>query len=304
MSSSFHLAHRRFALLSLALPFAVLATLACGDDDDAADGTDATDGDGSGDGGAGDGDGDGSDDADASPGDQQGLGPERVDLGSATDPASARSFAVLAKTGITNVTGSAITGANLGVSPSGASSITGFSLVADTTNVFATSIAVVTPARVYASDYAVPTPTNLVAAVVAMEAAYADAAGRLDPDVLDLAGGEIGGETLAPGLYTWGTGVTIPDDLTISGGANDVWIFQIAQDLDLSSATSITLAGGARARNIFWQVAGTATIHENAHFEGIILSGSSITLQTNATMQGCALAQSLVALDDNDITAP
>ena len=98
--------------------------------------------------------------------------------------------------------------------------------------------------------------------------------------------------------------VTIPTDVTIAGGASDVWIFQISNDLDLSSAKNVTLSGGAQAKNIFWQVAGNVTIHANAHFEGIILSQTAITLQTYASMRGRALAQSLVAIDNNAITAP
>jgi len=211
---------------------------------------------------------------------------------------------LLAKTAITTVTGSSITGGNLGVSPAPASSITGFSLTADSTHVFSTSPSVVAPAKVFASNYAVPTPANLTTAVLAMQAAYTDAAGRTNPDFLNLGSGNIAGHTLAPGLYRWGTGVTIPDDVTISGSASDVWIFQISNDVDLSSAKQVKLSGGAQAKNIFWQVAGQVTIHADAHFEGIILSQTAITLQTTATMHGRALAQSMIAIDNNAVTAP
>jgi hypothetical protein len=233
-----------------------------------------------------------------------GLGPAPVDLGASTDPAAAGSYVLLAKTGITNVTGSSITGGNLGLSPAAASFITGFALIADPTNVYATSAAVVPPGKIYASDYGVPTPTNLTTAVLDMQAAYTDAASRTNPDFLNLGSGEIGGETLAPGLYTWGTGVTIPDDVTIAGGADDVWIFQIANDLDLSTSTAVILGGGAQAKNIYCQVAGEVTINANAHFEGIILSQTGVTLQTTASLHGRVLAQSLIAIDDNAITAP
>lgn len=233
-----------------------------------------------------------------------GLGPAPVDLGATTDLAAAGSYVLLAKTGITNVTGSAITGGHVGLSPAAASFITGFSLIADPSNVYATSVAVVAPGKVYASNYAVPTPTNLTTAVLAMQAAYSDAASRTNPDFLNLASGEIGGETLAPGLYTWGTGVTIPTDVTIAGGANDVWIFQISNDLDISAATQVILSGGAQAKNVYWQVAGGVTLHANSAFEGVILSQTGITLQTAATLRGRAYAQSLIAIDDNAITAP
>ena len=234
----------------------------------------------------------------------QGMGPAPVDIGSTKDLAAAGSYVLLAKTGITNVTGSAITGGHLGLSPAAATFITGFSLIDDPSNVYSTSASVVPPAKVYASNYAKPTPAHLTAAVLSMEGAYTDAAGRTNADFLNFAKGNLGGKTLAPGLYTWGGTVTIPDDVTISGKANDVWIFQVANDLDVSTAKKVILAGGASASNVFWQVAGQVTIHANAHFEGVILCQTGITLQTNATMLGRALSQSLVALDDNAVTAP
>ena len=74
-------------------------------------------------------------------------------------------------------------------------------------------------------------PTRLTTAVGDMETAYTDAAGRTFPDALDLGAGEIGGLTLAPGLYKWTTNVSISKDVTLAGGPNDVWIFQIAGTL-------------------------------------------------------------------------
>jgi hypothetical protein len=212
-------------------------------------------------------------------------------------------FAILAKTGISTVPTSTITG-DIGVSPVAATYLTGFSLSADATNVFSTSTQVVGGGKIYASNYAVPTPANLTTAVLDMQTAYTDAAGRPTPDFLNLGGGTIGGLTLTPGLYTWGSSVMITTDVTISGGANDVWIFQMSGDLIMSAAKRITLSGGAQAKNIFWQVAGQATIGTTAHFEGNILSQTGITLQTLATMNGRALAQSLVALDSATITKP
>lgn len=279
-----HISSLRFAGLSALL----LLAAACGDDN-AQGGVDG--------GGTGP-------DAMNNPPNPSGLGPAAVALGSATDPAGAGSYVLLAKTGITNVTGSLITGGNLGLSPAAATFITGFGLIADASNVFATSASVAAPAKIYASNYAEPTPTKLTTAVLAMEAAYTDAAGRTNPDELNLGSGEIGGETLAPGLYTWGTGVTIPANVTFNGGASDVWILQISDDLNISAATSVILSGGAQAKNIYWQVAGSVTLEPTSHFEGVILSKTGITLQTGASLKGRALAQTLVALDDNAVTAP
>src|SRR3954469_24899797 len=208
-----------------------------------------------------------------------GLGPAPVDIGTAGNLAAAGSYVLLAKTGITNVTGSAITGGEVGLSPAAASFITGFSMTADSSNVYSTSASVVAPARIYAANYAVPTPANLTSAIGGMQTAYVDAAGRTPPDHLNLSSGNLGGLTLAPGLYTWGNTVTIPSDVTLAGGANDVWIFQISNDVDLSSGKNVTLSGGALAKNVFWQVAGKVTIEANAHFAGIVLCKTAVTLQ-------------------------
>ena len=246
----------------------------------------------------------GGDEAVNNPRNPAGQGPAPVAIGAATDLAAAGSYVILAKTAITNVTGSSVVGGALGLSPAAATFITGFSLVADSTNVFSTSVSVPAPGKVYASNYAPPTPSNLRTAVLAMQAAYTDAAGRTTPDFLNLSSGNLGGLTLAPGLYRFGTTVTIPTDVTIAGGANDVWIFQISNNLELSSAKKILLSGGAQAKNIYWQVAGRVTVHASAHFEGIILCQTAVALQTTASLLGRVYAQSLIALDNNAVTAP
>lgn len=236
-----------------------------------------------------------------------GLGPKPIALGSSTDLTAPGSYVLLAKTGISNVTGSLITGGNVAVSPGAAASITGFTMVppvpaADT--VSATSIAVASPGLIYASNFAVPTPTNLTTAVLAMEADYTDAASRTNPTKLDLMDGILQAQTLAPGLYTWGTGVTVPSNLTFAGGATDVWILQIASTLDVSANMRVILAGSAQAKNIYWQVAGQVTLHADSHFEGILFAKTGVTLQTRASMKSRVYAQSMIALDNNAITAP
>jgi hypothetical protein len=209
---------------------------------------------------------------------------------------AAGTYVILAKTEITNVPTSNITG-DLGLSPAATSYITGFSLTNATG--YATSSQVT--GKIYAADMASPTPINLTTAVNNMVTAYNDAAGRTSPDFLALGAGNIGGMTLTPGLYKWTNTVTIPTAITISGGANDVWIFQIAGNLTQSSAVIVTLSGGAQAKNIFWQVAGTVSIGTTAHFEGTILSKTGITLGTSASLNGHALAQSAIILNKNTI---
>jgi len=216
-----------------------------------------------------------------------------VNLGSAVN------YLILAKTAITNIATSALTG-DLGLSPAATSYITGFALTNATG--YATSSQVT--GSIYAADMVAPTPINLTTAVSNMSTAYTDAAGRPSPDFFELNAGNIGGKTLTPGLYKWTNTVLIPSDVTLSGSATDVWIFQIAGNLTVSSAKKITLSGGALAKNIFWQVAGQVTLGTTSHFEGIILSMTGITMQTGASMNGRALAQTAVVLDQNAVTKP
>jgi hypothetical protein len=136
-----------------------------------------------------------------------------------------------------------------------------------------------------------------------MQTAYTDAAGRA-PNVTELGAGNIGGLTLAPGAYKWGTGVTIPTDVTLSGSAQDIWILEIAQTLTVSSGVKIVLSGGAQANNIFWVVAGQTTIGTTAVFNGNILDQTAIVLNTGARLNGRALAQTAVTLDSNSVTMP
>jgi hypothetical protein len=208
---------------------------------------------------------------------------------------------ILAKSGISTTGTTSIVG-DIGVSPIDSTAITGFGLIMDSSNTFSTSSLVT--GKVYAADYTAPTPSNMTTAVSAMETAYTDAAGRTLPDATELGAGDISGMTLAPGLYKWGTGVLITSGVTLSGGANAVWIFQIAGDLTVGNGAIVTLSGGAQAKNIFWQVAGQATLGTTANVKGIILSQTLISMNTGATLNGRALAQTAVTLDANAVTKP
>ena len=207
----------------------------------------------------------------------------------------AGTFAILTKTGITDVYASAITG-DVGSSP-----ITGAATLVTCTEV---------TGKIYSVDATGPLPCTvtdapfLTSAVGDMEAAYLDAAGRTFPNFTELGTGEIGGLTLVPGLYKWGTGVSISKDVTLSGGPNDVWIFQIAGSLTQASATRVTLTGGALAKNVFWQVADVVAIGTTAHFEGNILAKTMIAVKTGASVNGRLLAQTAVTLQQNSVTQP
>lgn len=208
----------------------------------------------------------------------------------------AGTFALLSKSGITNVPASVING-DVGTSP-----ITGAAI--------GLSCAEVKTGKVYSVDAAGPLPctvtnaTLLTSAVGAMELAYTNAAGRKRPDFIERGAGEIGGLTLAPGLYKWSSGLSISNDVTLSGGPNDVWIFQIAGTLTQANAARVTLAGGAKAKNIFWQAGGTVTIGTTAHFEGVMLAKTLIALNTGASANARLLAQTAITLQKSTVTQP
>lgn len=212
-----------------------------------------------------------------------------VNLGVAGD------FVILSKTGITDVYKSSVKG-DVGTSP-----ITGAAILLKCNEVTGT---------IYTVDAAGPLPcrvtnaSRLTTAVSNMQTAYTDAAGRSNPKFLNLGAGNIGGKTLTAGLYKFTSAVVIPTNITISGSSTDVWIFQIAGTLKMSSAVRITLAGGALAKNIFWQTSGAVTLGTTSHFEGNILSQTGINLQTGASINGRMLAQTAVTLQMNAVTKP
>lgn len=222
-----------------------------------------------------------------------GVGQAPVELGTASN------YAILAKSAISNVPTSKVTG-DLGLSPAAASYVTGFSLVKAGTSWTSAQVT----GHVFAANNDPPTPITLTTAVGDMQLAYTDAAGRKSPEFLNLGAGDIGGLTLTPGLYKWTSTLTIPSDVTLEGGANDVWIFQISGDLKLSADKAMVLSGGAESSNIFWQVAGSVELGTTSHAEGVVLSKTAIELQTGASINGRLLAQTAVTLAKATVTAP
>ena len=221
------------------------------------------------------------------------AGPDSINLGSAAN------FTILSKSGISTTGVTRITG-DIGVSPITATAITGFGLSVSTDTTYATTPLVT--GKVFAASYAAPTPSTLGTAISDMETAYTNGAGRSNPTATELGAGNIGGLTVAPGLYKWGTAVIIPSNVTLSGGSNDVWIFQIAQTLTLSSGTKVILSGGAQAKNVFWIVGGQVTMGSVSEISGNIISKTAIVLNTGAKLTGRALAHTAVTLDANTVT--
>lgn len=218
-----------------------------------------------------------------------------VDLGTAGN------YVVLAKTGV-STTGTTSVDGHIGLSPAATTYLTGFSETMDPSGQFARAPLVT--GKLYAADMAVPTPSDLTSAIGDMGTAFTDAAGRSLPDFTEEGAGNIDGLILTPGLHKWGTGVLIPVGVTIAGGANDIWIFQIAQNLTVANNAMVTLSGGAQAKNIFWQVSGQVTLGTESDFKGIILCQTLIALKTGAVLHGRALAQTAVTIEANAINDP
>jgi hypothetical protein len=199
---------------------------------------------------------------------------------------SAATFDVLAGSTVTNTGPTVITGGNLGLSPG--SAVTGFP-----------PGTLVLPAVMQVTDPAA------AQGQLDLTTAYIYTAGL--PGGASLPG-DLSGLTFAPGLYKTSSTVMLSAGnvtLDAQGNANAVFIFQVGSTLTTIGSTQVVLAGGAQAKNVFWQVSSSATLGTNSTFQGTIMALQSITLDTGATLNGRALARNAaVALDSNPITAP
>ena len=199
-----------------------------------------------------------------------------IDLGSAAN------FAVLAGSTVTN-TGLTMINGDLGLWPG--TSVTGFN-PSGTVN-----------GTIHAGD------TAAQQAQAALTVAYNDAAGRT-VGVVGVAG-DLGGQTLAPGLYKSTSTIGITGDLTLDGNGdpNAVFIFQVGSALTVATSGRVVLTNGATAAHVFWQVGSSATLGTYSAFKGTIMAYASITIATGATLDGRALAQNAaVTLDSNTVT--
>lgn len=213
-----------------------------------------------------------------------GRGPAPVIMGTAGN------YVILARSAITDVPASVITG-DVGLSPASGSFIA-LSCPEVTGTIFQVDAA--------GPACAVTNATALTTATSDQSTAYTDATGRA-PDYTELATGNLGGLNLGPATYRWSTGVIIPSALTLTGGPNDVWIFQIAQGLSLSSGVQITLAGGALAQNVYWATFAAADLGTTSQFKGTLLSQTSITMKTGARINGKLSAGTAINLDTNTV---
>ncbi|MFA5834663.1 MAG: ice-binding family protein [Bacteroidota bacterium] len=206
-------------------------------------------------------------------------------------------FAILSYAGITNTGNTSITG-NLGASPITGAALTGFETVALVGTFY--TVDATGPAG------SVISASMLDQAMLDVTAAYNDAAGRTENPIS--VEGNLGGQTLLPGLYKSTGALEISSgDLTLDaqGDVNAVWIFQIASSFNMTSGRQVFLTGGAKASNIFWQVGSSATFGTTAVMKGTILAYATVTLATGASLEGRALARTAnVTLDANTIVKP
>ena len=211
----------------------------------------------------------------------------------------ANNYAILAESGVSTTGVTSVVGA-IGISPAAASYLTGFGQTMDSSNAFSTSPLVT--GHIFAASYTTgTTSTDLTTAVTNMGTAYTTA-NAAATTVSNVGAGHLAGLSLVPGVYTFGTNVDITDNMTLNGSG--VYIFQIAGNLNISSAKSVTLSGGAVPANIFWAVAGSTTLGTTSTFEGNILDQTNIAMLTGATLNGKALAQTAVTLDANNVVDP
>ena len=195
-------------------------------------------------------------------------------------------FEVLAGSTVTNTGPTIITGGDLGLSPG--SAVTGFP-----------PGTLVSPAVMHITD------STAAQAQLDLTTAYVYSAGLSNAAVLP---GDMSGLTFTPGLYKTSSTVMLSAGIVTldgQGDANAVFIFQIGSTLTTLGSTQVILAGGAQAKNVFWQVASSATLGTNSIFQGNIIALQAITLDTGATLTGRALARNAaVTLDSNTVTAP
>jgi len=200
------------------------------------------------------------------------------------DLRGAGSYAILAGSTITSTGFTSITG-NVGLFPG--SAVTGF------------------PPGTLLGRFHVADPLAK-RAKLDLERAYNDAMSRTR-DLVAVAG-NLGGRTLAPGLYKSTSSLAVSSgDLTLDGhgNVNAVFVFQAASSFTMTTGRRVVLTHGARARNVFWAVGSSATLGTECSFYGNLLVHQSISMATGSVIVGRALTQTgAVTLQSNTIKTP
>lgn len=203
-----------------------------------------------------------------------------VAIGTAVPLGTTESYSVLGGQTVTN-TGPSVLGGDVGVSPGTA--ITGFP-----------------PGVALGATH--PADAHALQAQSDLTIAYDDAAGQA-PDAS--ISGDLGGQTLPPGVYNASSSIGLTGTLTLDGQGdpNAVFIFQVGSTLTTASASTVALVNDAQACNVFWQIGSSATLGTNTTFVGTIMALTSISVTTGTTVDGRALARNgAVTLDTNTFT--
>lgn len=195
---------------------------------------------------------------------------------------TANNFAVLGGSTITN-TGSTVVNGDLGLNPG--TSLTGFP-----------------PGAINGTQHL----TDGVAAQAQADlvTAYNTASEQTNTQTIS---GDLGGLTLAPGVYSSASSLGLTGTLTLDGqgNSNSVFIFQISSALTTATSSRVLLTNNAQACNVFWQVGSSATLGTNSNFAGNVLALTSITATTGASISGRLLTRNgAVTLDTNSISRP
>jgi hypothetical protein len=122
-------------------------------------------------------------------------------------------------------------------------------------------------------------------------AAYNASSPASRPGGTDPGAGELGGLTLAPGVYKSASGTfnITNGNLTLDaqGDPNAEWIFQTASGLTVgvagpAGARSVQLINGAQAKNVYWHVGSAATINAagGGVMSGTIIASAGVTFST------------------------
>src|SRR3990167_3735885 len=196
---------------------------------------------------------------------------------------TAGGYAVLGGSTVTN-TGSTIVNGDLGLSPG--TSVTGFP-----------------PGTVNGVQHV--TDAAAAQAQADLVTAYDAASGQAT--AVTIISGDLGGQTLVPGIYksTSALGLTGTVTLDAQGNPDSVFLFQVGSALTTASASRVLLINNAQACNIFWQVGSSATLGTNSSFAGTILASASVTVNTGASVDGRVLARNgAVTLDTNPVSRP